>query len=168
MCGIAGFINLDGQPVSLSLLKKATDEIMHRGPDGEGHWIEGNIGLGHRRLSIIDLSPAGQQPMVSSDDRYILTYNGEVYNYRELRAELKSKGFKFRGQSDSEVVLSALSFWGKEALLKLNGMFAFALWDRQKKRLLLARDRYGIKPLYYSIHSGRISFASEIKAIIQD
>lgn len=166
MCGIAGFINLDGQPVSLPLLKKATDEIIHRGPDGEGHWIEGNIGLGHRRLSIIDLSPAGQQPMISSDNRYVLSYNGEVYNYRELRAALKSEGFRFHGQSDSEVVLCALSFWGKEALLKFNGMFALALWDRQEKRLLLARDRYGIKPLYYSKQNNVFSFGSEQKAIL--
>ena len=166
MCGLAGFINLDGQPVSPVLLKKATDAISHRGPDGEGQWIEGNVGLGHRRLSIIDLSTAGQQPMISPDHRYVLSYNGEVYNYRELRAELEAKGVWFRSQTDTEVVLNALVVWGKDALLKFNGMFALALWDRQEKCLLLARDRYGIKPLYYSKQNNVFSFGSEQKAIL--
>ena len=126
-----------------------TDVIAHRGPDGEGHWIDGNISFGHRRLSIIDLSPAGHQPMISSDQRYVLTYNGEIYNFRELRTELEAKGHRFRSQTDSEVALCALAEWGTDALLKFNGMFALAFWDRKKKKLLLARDRYGIKPLYY-------------------
>lgn len=166
MCGIAGFINLDNRPASPVLLKKATDEIMHRGPDGEGHWIEDNVGLGHRRLSIIDLSSAGQQPMISSDGRYVLSYNGEIYNYRELRTKLEAAGIRFHSKTDSEVVLNALSFWGQEALLKFNGMFALAFWDRSKKRLLLARDRYGIKPLYYSMQNNVFSFGSEQKAIL--
>jgi asparagine synthase (glutamine-hydrolysing) len=165
MCGIAGFINLDGQPVSPVLLKKATDAISHRGPDGEGQWIEGNVGLGHRRLSIIDLSPAGQQPMISADHRYVLSYNGEVYNYRELRAELEAKGVWFRSQTDSEVVLNALAVWGKDALLKFNGMFALALYDREKKMLFMARDRYGIKPVYYGRQGHCFAFGSEQKAI---
>ena len=165
MCGITGLINLNGEPVSPVILKKMTDAIAHRGPDGEGQWIEGNVGLGHRRLAIIDLSPLGHQPMISADHRYILSYNGEVYNYRELRTELEAEGVWFRSQTDSEVVLYALARWGTAALLKFNGMFALALWDRKEHTLLLARDRYGIKPVYYSDQSGRFAFGSEQKAI---
>jgi asparagine synthase (glutamine-hydrolysing) len=165
MCGITGLINLDGAPVSPVVLKQMTDVISHRGPDGEGQWIEGNIGIGHRRLAIIDLSPAGHQPMISADHRYLLSYNGEIYNYRELRAELEAKGVWFHSQTDSEVVLYALAQWGKEALLKFNGMFALALWDRKERTLLLARDRYGIKPLYYAEQGKTFAFGSEQKAI---
>ena len=165
MCGIAGLINLKGDPISPVILKKMTDAISHRGPDGEGHWIEGNVGIGHRRLAIIDLSPAGHQPMVSADHRYVLSYNGEIYNYRELRADLEAEGVWFRSQTDSEVVLYALAHWGRDALLKFNGMFALALWDRKEKSLLLARDRYGIKPLYYAQQGNGFSFGSEQKAI---
>ena len=167
MCGIVGQLNFDNNPVSPVILKKMTDVIKHRGPDGEGHWIEGNIGLGHRRLSIIDLSPAGHQPMISADHRYVLTYNGEIYNFRELRTELEAKGYWFRSQTDSEVVLSALAEWGTDALLKFNGMFALAFWDRKEKRLLLARDRYGIKPLYYFQNDKKLFFGSEQKAILE-
>jgi asparagine synthase (glutamine-hydrolysing) len=167
MCGIAGQLNFDKNPVSPVILKRMTDAIAHRGPDGEGHWIEGNIGLGHRRLSIIDLSPAGHQPMISSDHRFALTYNGEIYNFRELRTELEAKGYWFRSQTDSEVVLYSLAEWGTDALLKFNGMFALALWDRKEKRLLLARDRYGIKPLYYFQNSNTFVFGSEQKAILE-
>ncbi len=165
MCGITGLINLNSLPVSPVVLKKMTDAIAHRGPDGEGHWIEGNVGLGHRRLSIIDLSPAGHQPMISADHRYILSYNGEIYNFRELRAELEAAGYWFRSKTDSEVVLHALAHWGTPALLKFNGMFALALWDRKEKSLLLARDRYGIKPLYYARQGTSFAFGSEQKAI---
>ncbi|QNI52870.1 asparagine synthase (glutamine-hydrolyzing) [Synechococcus sp. BIOS-E4-1] len=166
MCGITGLINLDGDSVSPVILKKMTDAIAHRGPDGEGHWIEESVGLGHRRLAIIDLSPAGHQPMISSDHRYVLSYNGEIYNYRELRAELEAEGVWFRSQTDSEVVLYALAHWGRNALLKFNGMFALSLWDRKEKILLIARDRYGIKPLYYSQQGNRFAFGSEQKSII--
>lgn len=166
MCGIAGIINFDGSPVDPVLLYKMTDAIAHRGPDGEGHWIEGNVGLGHRRLSIIDLSPAGQQPMVSADHRYILVYNGEVYNFRELRAELEELGYWFRSQTDSEVVLYSLVAWGTKALDRFNGMFALALWDRKTQKLVIAGDRYGIKPLYYSLQNGFFAFGSEQKAIL--
>lgn len=165
MCGIAGLINLDGAPVSSVILKKMTDAIAHRGPDGEGHWVEGNVGLGHRRLAIIDLSPAGHQPMITADHRYVLSYNGEIYNYREIRAELEALGCWFRSQTDSEVVLNALAYWGKDALIKFNGMYALALWDRKEQTLLLARDRYGIKPLYYAEQGKSFSFGSEQKAI---
>lgn len=165
MCGITGLINLNGAPVSPVILQKMTDAIVHRGPDGEGHWIEGNVGLGHRRLAIIDLSPAGHQPMISADHRYILSYNGEIYNFRELRTELEAAGYWFRSKTDSEVVLHALAHWGTEALLKFNGMFALALWDRKDKTCLLARDRYGIKPLYYAMQGNTFAFGSEQKAI---
>lgn len=167
MCGIVGQLNFDQRPVSMSMLQKMTDVIKHRGPDGEGHWVEGNVGLGHRRLSIIDPSPAGHQPMISSDHRYVLTYNGEIYNFKELRAELEAKGYWFCSQTDSEVVLHALSEWGSDALLKFNGMFALAFWDRKEKKLLLARDRYGIKPLYYYQNNKKIVFGSEQKAILE-
>ena len=166
MCGIAGLIDLKGAPVSPALLQRMTDAIAHRGPDGEGHWIDGNVGLGHRRLAIIDLSPAGHEPMVSADHRFVLTYNGEVYNFRELRAELEALGYWFRSRTDAEVVLNALAEWGVEALARFNGMFAFALWDRRERRLLLARDRYGIKPLYVSRRDGQLAFASEQKALL--
>ena len=166
MCGIAGLINLDGTPVSPEALRRMTDAVAHRGPDGEGHWIEANVGIGHRRLAIIDLSPAGHQPMASADHRYLLSYNGEVYNFRELRAELEAKGYWFRSQTDSEVVLNALAEWGVEALNRFNGMFAFALWDCKERRLLLARDRYGIKPLYVRQDGKQFAFGSEQKAIM--
>lgn len=166
MCGIAGVINFNGSPVSSVILKKMTDAIAHRGPDGEGQWIEGNVGIGHRRLAIIDLSPAGHQPMISADHRYVLSYNGEIYNYRELRSDLEAEGVWFRSNTDSEVVLYALAQWGADALLKFNGMFALSLWDRKAQTLLLARDRYGVKPLYVSENSGSIAFGSEQKAIL--
>jgi len=166
MCGVAGIIHLNGEPVSQDILKGMTDAIAHRGPDGEGHWIEGNVGLGHRRLAIIDLSPNASQPMISGDDRYIFSYNGEIYNFRELRAELHAVGYKFRSESDTEVVLNALAHWGTAALERLNGMFAFALWDRKEHRMTLARDRYGVKPLYIAQQGNCIWFASEQKAIL--
>lgn len=165
MCGVAGLIHLNGEPVSPVILKKMTDAIAHRGPDGEGQWIEGNVGIGHRRLAIIDLSPAGHQPMITGDHRYVLSYNGEIYNYREIRCELQALGYWFRSQTDSEVVINALAHWGSEALLKFNGMFGLALWDRKEQTLLLARDRYGIKPLYYARQGQCFAFGSEQKAI---
>jgi asparagine synthase (glutamine-hydrolysing) len=169
MCGITGMIRLDGHPVSPVTLKRMTDAIAHRGPDGEGHWIEKNVGIGHRRLSIIDLSSAGHQPMLSADGRFVLSFNGEVYNFKELRIELESAGFTFRSKTDTEVVLHALTYWGyQKALPKFNGMFALAFWDREQSELLLARDRYGVKPLYYSLQNNTLAFASEQKAILSD
>jgi len=167
MCGITGLIHLDNSPVSSAVVQSMTNALIHRGPDDEGHWVEGNVGIGHRRLSIIDLSPAGRQPMVSTNDRYVLSYNGEVYNFRELRNELESKGHEFRSKTDSEVVLNALVEWKTKALTRFNGMFAFALWDRKERTLLLARDRYGIKPLYISQQGHIFSFGSEQKAILK-
>ena len=166
MCGIVGYLNFNGSPVSPAILKKMTDAVAHRGPDGEGHWFEGAVGLGHRRLAIIDLSTAGHQPMMSSDRRYVLTYNGEIYNFLEIRRELEAMGYEFHSQTDSEVVLYAMAEWKEGALLKFNGMFALALWDREEKTLLLARDRYGIKPLYYSQLGNSFYFGSEHKAIL--
>jgi asparagine synthase (glutamine-hydrolysing) len=166
MCGVAGVLNLDGAPVSPVVLRRMMNAIAHRGPDGEGSWIEGAIGLGHRRLAIIDLTAAGHQPMQTAGGRYVLSYNGEIYNFRELRVELQAKGYRFRSRTDTEVLLYALSEWGSGALDRLNGMFAFALWDRVEKRLTLARDRYGIKPLYYCATARSLLFASEVKAFL--
>ena len=165
MCGIAGFLNLNGAPASPVVLKDMTDRIRHRGPDGEGHYIDGTFGLGHRRLAIIDLSPSGHQPMSTPDGRYTLSYNGEIYNFRELRIALEALGYQFRSTGDSEVVLYAITEWGEQALLRFNGMFALALWDREERTLMLARDRYGIKPLYYLQSDSLFTFASEIKAL---
>jgi asparagine synthase (glutamine-hydrolysing) len=165
MCGIAGVLHLNNAPVSSSVLKQMTDAIIHRGPDGEGQWVENSVGLGHRRLAIIDLTPAGHQPMMSRSQRYVLTYNGEVYNFKELRIELESRGYQFHSNTDSEVVLNAWDCWGVDALNRFNGMFAFAIWDRELRSLTLARDRYGIKPLYYTVTGGALLFGSEVKAM---
>lgn len=167
MCGITGYIEYSSTPASISTLKNMTDSIAHRGPDGEGLWVRDNVAIGHRRLSIIDLSDAGHQPMQSLDGRFILSYNGEVYNYKELRMELERLGHKFSSQTDSEVVLFSLIQWGSEALEKFNGMFALAFWDDYKKTLFVARDRYGIKPLYYYCSNNLFAFASEQKSILQ-
>ena len=159
--------NRHGAPASAVVLRRMTDAIKHRGPDGEGHYVDGPVGLGHRRLSIIDLSPAGHQPMMTRDGRYVISYNGEVYNYRELRIELEALGWQFHSTTDSEVVLYALAQWGESALLRFNGMFGLAFWDKQEQTLLLARDRYGIKPVYHSEKDGCFLFGSEIKAILE-
>lgn len=165
MCGIVGLVDLHNRAISPKAIKGMTDAIKHRGPDGEGYWISENVGFGHRRLAIIDLSQKASQPMSSQDGRFILTYNGEIYNFMEIKKELEGIGYIFSSQSDSEVLLASLIAWRESALLKLNGMFAFAFYDSQKKELLLARDRYGIKPLYYSLDNNYFAFASEQKAI---
>jgi asparagine synthase (glutamine-hydrolysing) len=167
MCGIAGFVHLNGAAASAATLKRMTDAVAHRGPDGEGSFVEGPSAIGHRRLSIIDLSAAGSQPMHSIDGRYVITYNGEVFNFRELRRELESRGCQFRSRTDSEVVLNAYATWGEQCLDRFNGMFAFAVWDRVQKSLFIARDRYGIKPVYYAIANGTFAFGSEVKAILE-
>jgi asparagine synthase (glutamine-hydrolysing) len=166
MCGIAGMLDLSGGPASAAVLQRMTDAVAHRGPDGEGHYVDGPVGLGHRRLAIIDLSPAGRQPMATEDGRFVLTYNGEVYNFRELRTELEAVGVRFHSRSDSEVVLKALACWGKAALERFNGMFALALWDSREQRLLLARDRFGVKPLYHARSGSTVLFGSEVKALL--
>lgn len=167
MCGIAGIFNYRGEQVDAGLLQRMTRTLAHRGPDNEGIWHESRMGLGHRRLAILDPTPAGNQPMVSDDGRYLLVYNGEIYNYRQLRNILQKKGYSFYSGTDAEVVVNAWSCWGTQALTRFNGMFAFAVWDKQKERLWLARDRYGIKPLYYWDSGKELVFASEIKAILQ-
>ena len=167
MCGIAGILHLDGAAASPSILKKMTDIIAHRGPDGEGQWVEENVGIGHRRLAIIDLSAAGHQPMISTDHRYVLSYNGEIYNFKELRIELEAAGCWFRSRTDSEVVLHAFAEWGPECVNRFNGMFAYAIWDRKERVLHFARDRYGIKPLYYAKWGQTLLFGSEQKAILE-
>jgi asparagine synthase (glutamine-hydrolysing) len=165
MCGIAGILHFDGEPASPVLLRRMAEAMRHRGPDGEGLYIDGCLGFAHRRLAIIDLSPAGHQPMSTRDGRYTITYNGEVYNFQTLRLELEACGHSFHSNTDSEVVLNAMAEWGLAALTRLNGMFAFALWDHQERRLTLARDRYGIKPLYFWQSDDHLAFASEVKAI---
>ena len=167
MCGVAGFVHLDGDAASAATLKRMTDAIAHRGPDGEGAFVEGPAAIGHRRLAIIDLSPAGQQPMHSRDGRYVLSYNGEVFNFQELRRELEAAGYAFSSRTDSEVVLHAFEHWGAACLNRFNGMFAFAIWDRVARSLFLARDRYGVKPMYYAQSGGAFVFGSEVKAILE-
>lgn len=170
MCGIVALITPDPQ-FRRSTLEAMRDRLAHRGPDGRGAWMEqlpngGRVALGHRRLSIIDLSAAGDQPMLSHDGRLCICYNGEIYNYIELREELKRAGAVFRTQSDTEVLLAAYAQWGEKCLERLNGMFAFALWDRPAKRLFVARDRFGEKPLYFAaLPGGGVAFASEAKAL---
>jgi asparagine synthase (glutamine-hydrolysing) len=166
MCGIAGEFNLDGRPVQPVVLRQMTDAIAHRGPDGEGFYTDGFIGLGHRRLAVIDLSAAGHQPMISRDGNVVLVYNGEVYNFQELRIELEALGHVFHSQTDSEVVLNAWVEWGTAAVPRFNGMFAFAVWDKRSQSLFLVRDRYGIKPLYWACWDKTMLFGSEQKAIL--
>jgi asparagine synthase (glutamine-hydrolysing) len=166
MCGIAGIFNLRGEPASPVQLRKMTDAIAHRGPDGEGFYVDGFIGLGHRRLSIIDLSAAGHQPMVSRGGDVVLTFNGEIYNFQSIRLELEALGHQFRSKTDSEVVLNAWVEWGPDCISKFNGMFALAIWDKRVNSLFMVRDRYGVKPLYYGLFGSTLLFGSEQKAIL--
>ena len=165
MCAIAGIINFNRQPVAHNQIKSMTDRLMHRGPDGEGQYVDDVVGLGHRRLAIIDPSPAGYQPMQTRDGRYTISYNGEVYNFKEIRIELEAFGYQFYSHTDTEVILKAYDQWQEKCIYKFNGMFAFAIWDKRDKKLFIARDRYGIKPLYYYKSVNHFVFASEIKGI---
>ena len=171
MCGICGFIKPQSFKESEArvTLELMNSKLVHRGPDATGVWIDSRNGvaLGHRRLSVLDLSPAGKQPMISASERYVLSFNGEIYNHRELRNELeKSSASVWRGHSDTETFLSAIEKWGlSEALAKSTGMFAFALWDISQKNLTLAIDRMGEKPLYYSVQNRKFAFSSELKGI---
>ncbi|MEC4888801.1 MAG: asparagine synthase (glutamine-hydrolyzing) [Nitrospira sp.] len=168
MCGIAGILNLDGRPfVDEAQLHRMGDCIVHRGPDGHGHFTRGPVGLVHRRLSIIDLS-TGAQPMFNEDASIVVVFNGEIYNHLELRSILESRGHTFRTHSDTEVILHAYEEYGLSFPTHLTGMFAFALWDMKQQRLVLTRDRVGIKPLYYTVHNGQLLFASEIKALLTE
>ena len=166
MCGIAGIVNLDGRPVDAAVLARMRDVLAHRGPDDFGSHIDGAVGLAHRRLSILDLSPAGKQPLCNEDGTVWITYNGEVYNFRELRPELEALGHRFVSGTDTEVIVHAYEQWGLECLHRLRGMFAFGLWDSRRKRLWLVRDRVGIKPLFYACLPEVLLFGSEIKAIL--
>ncbi|SFE78677.1 asparagine synthase (glutamine-hydrolyzing) [Flavobacterium xueshanense] len=166
MCGINGILHLQSQKkVDERNLIKMRDSLEHRGPDDKGLFIENNIGLGHRRLSILDVSLAGHQPFLSEDGRYIMVYNGEIYNYKEFYPELKSSGFDIKTTSDTEVLMKLFQLHGLKMLNRLNGMFAFAIWDKLEKKLTLVRDRMGVKPLYYSFYNETFYFASEQKAL---
>jgi asparagine synthase (glutamine-hydrolysing) len=166
MCGICGVVNIDRTyPVSEHNLLAMRDSLTHRGPDDAGHYIAPGIGLGSRRLAILDLSERGHMPMKTPDGRYWITYNGEVYNYRELRSLLESRGHTFESNTDTEVVLHLYANEGPAMLARLNGMFAFAIWDARERTLFLARDRVGVKPLYYASRDGMFLFASEEKAL---
>lgn len=161
MCGILGYVGVGLPP---NLFAESLNRLAHRGPDGSGIWIDEGIMLGHRRLSIIDLSDGGAQPMCILD-RYAIVFNGEIYNYRELRSQLEKYKYHFKGNSDTEVLLYSYVHWGEECLSKLNGMWSFAIWDKQEKKLLLSRDRVGKKPLFYSVTKNGFFFASEMKAL---
>ncbi len=170
VCGIAGIFHYArSTEVQGELLQRMTNRMAHRGPDGDGHYLspQRNLGLGHRRLSIIDLSDAGRQPMSSPDGRYHLVFNGEIYNHRDVRRELVQRGYSYRSESDTETLLFAYAEWGPKCLERLRGMFALAVWDESRDELFMARDRIGVKPLYYADVNGALVFASEIKAILE-
>ena len=163
MCGICGYVGIQ---VDISILEMMVQSLRHRGPDDFGYWTNNKAALGHTRLAIIDLTEAASQPMTTQDSRYVLVFNGEIYNYRELRRELEQDGEDFQSASDTEVILLGYRKWGKEVLERLRGMFAFAIWDAHLQQLFLARDRIGIKPLFYAPIANALVFASEIKAIL--
>jgi len=167
MCGIAGIVS-DAAPVNLDALRRMDRCIAHRGPDDAGMWsaADGRVAFAHRRLAILDLSPAAHQPFISADARFVITYNGEIYNFRELRNELVSAGDRFRSKSDTEVILAGYARFGSGFVERLRGMFAFAIWDERERTCLVARDRFGIKPFYYSMAGGRLAFASTVRALV--
>ena len=166
MCGISGILTAGASDSLREDVGRMNEQLQHRGPDAKGVYVDGPVALGHTRLAIIDLSERGAQPMVTPDGRHALVYNGELYNFPALRAELMAGGVSFRSDSDTEVVLQAFVKWGIDACRRFNGMFAFAVWDRLERRLTLARDRFGIKPLYWMRRGERLVFGSEIKALI--
>lgn len=166
MCGIAGTLHLASAPGTESVVRRMMSAIAHRGPDGEGVFVDGPCVLGHRRLAIIDLSDAARQPMADATGRYTISYNGEIYNFAEIRTQLEQCGRTFRSHSDTEVLVNAWAEWGTIALDRLNGMFAFAIWDARDGVLTLARDRYGVKPLYYTVVGSTLIFGSEVKALL--
>lgn len=165
MCGIAGIFNLNEHPVSLPLIKKITNSLSHRGPDGEGFYVDKNLGFGHKRLAILDVSSKGAQPMLSKDEEWIIVFNGCIYNFMQLKQELKSKGHGFISTTDTEVISEGLSAYGPSFFERLDGMFAIGAYNFKEKALYLSRDRYGVKPLYYWFNGKSIVFSSEIKAI---
>jgi asparagine synthase (glutamine-hydrolysing) len=170
MCGIAGIFHYQDfqRPVDRDLLLAATRTLAHRGPDGEGIWSEGPAGLGHRRLAILDLSDAAIQPMTDETGRFVITFNGEIYNFRELRTLLEGGGHRFRSTGDTEVVLAGYKKWGRDVVHRISGIYAFAIWDSTDKTLFLARDPLGVKPLFYSLAGDSFRFGSEVKALLRD
>lgn len=166
MCGIAGIVNLKSGAVSEDVLRAMITAQIHRGPDGQGFLVDGPVGLGHCRLSIIDLSPLGHQPMANEDGSLWIVFNGEIFNYIELKKELSALGHKFKSNTDTEVILCAYREWGAECLQRFNGMWAFAIWDAEKKQIFCSRDRFGIKPFYYFKNDDSLVFGSEIKSLL--
>ena len=167
MCGICGYYNLNGEPASQAVLRRMTNAIAHRGPDGEGNYTDRMAALGHRRLSILDLSDNGKQPMLSQGGNYVIVYNGELYNFKEIKNKLAAKGYVFQSQCDTEVVLNSYIEWGEHCLELFNGMFAFVIYDKVRRELFCARDRYGIKPFYYAVVNHTFLFGSEQKAVYE-
>ena len=167
MCGIAGVYNLNQSSFSSENLKKMANAIAHRGPDGEGFFVEGEIAFAHRRLAILDLSDLGKQPMISKDGKWVIVFNGCIYNFRELKRELQELGASFVSSTDTEVIVEGIAHFGLDFVHRLNGMFALAIWNREKKELSISRDRFGVKPLYYWFNGKALVFGSEIKAILQ-
>ena len=167
MCGIAGQITFDNSPVSRRHITSMGTRLRHRGPDDAGIYVHGGVGLAHQRLSILDLSPAGHQPMSNEDGTVWIVFNGEIYNYQDLRARLSDR-HAFRSRTDTEVILHLYEEFGLDCVAMLRGMFGFAIWDSQARRLVLARDRVGKKPLYYAVNQDGLTFASELKALVID
>ncbi len=168
MCGIVGLWNLNGEPISPEELNNFINSLAHRGPDGSDIYIDtkSNLGFGHRRLAIIDTSDGGRQPMSYADGRYWIVFNGEMYNFLELKNELEALGYSFKTESDTEVILTAYHHWGEDCQLKFNGMWAMAIWDSQERKLFVSRDRFGVKPMIYHYDENRFAFASEMKAFL--
>ncbi len=166
MCGICGIFDRSGKTINRATLERMNTVIKHRGPDGEGYFVDGEIGLGHRRLSIIDVE-GGAQPIYNEDGTVQIVFNGEIYNFVELHKELETDGHRFKTRSDTEVIIHAYEKWGADCVNHFNGMFAFAIWDKRKKELFMARDHLGIKPLYHALVGDRLVFASEVKALLQ-
>ncbi len=171
MCGIAGIVNYSSNDSQINpkILKDMSDVIIHRGPDSDGHWIssDNKCGFSFRRLAIIDLTDAGNQPMTTTDGRFTIVFNGEIYNHKQIRDELEQKGYEYKSQTDTETILNGFLEYGKDIVLKLTGMFSFAIWDSERKEIFAARDRIGIKPFYFTEKNGNFIFASEIKSIFQ-
>jgi len=166
MCGISGLWNFDGAAVSPAVLENMNSLLAHRGPDSNGVYREGALGPGHTRLAILDTGDGGHQPMSYGDGRWWLTYNGEIYNFLELREELAALDHRFESECDSEVLLAAYAEWGPACQTRFNGMWAFAIWDAKEKMLFLSRDRFGVKPLFWHFDGRRFAFASEMKAFL--
>src|SRR5882757_9927606 len=167
MCGIAGAYHFDGRPLDLTIVERMTAKLVHRGPDDGGEIAVDRVALGNRRLKILDLSPAGHQPMGTPDGRLWLTFNGEIYNYVELRRDLVQLGHQFLSHTDTEVILHSFLEWGPGCFARFNGMWALALYDARARTLVLSRDRWGVKPLYVHRSPGLLVFGSEVKALLE-